>query len=154
MNIPKTPAEFEYDLWTTVDGKYMVRIKATGETIEVDHIVMRLLRAEEKRLRRAIKSDSGSLSNMTVLSIDYLPEESQASNWLADTSNYSEDVLTNILEQALCDNLTPTQYAVYNSCILGGMSYKEYADQIGVSYQSIQNTIRLIQKKAKIIFRP
>ena len=26
--IPKTPVEFDYDLWTTEDGKCMVRVKA------------------------------------------------------------------------------------------------------------------------------
>lgn len=30
MRIPKTPVEFDYDLWTTEDGKCIVRIKATG----------------------------------------------------------------------------------------------------------------------------
>ena len=46
--IPKTPVEFDYDLWTTEDGKCMVRIKSTGEVTEVDREVMKALRAEEK----------------------------------------------------------------------------------------------------------
>ena len=33
--IPKTPIEFDYDLWTTEDGKCMVRVKRTGEQCEV-----------------------------------------------------------------------------------------------------------------------
>ena len=49
--IPKTPVEFDYDLWTTEDGKCMVRVKATGETTEVDREVMKMLRNEEKKLR-------------------------------------------------------------------------------------------------------
>ena len=51
--IPKTPVEFDYDLWTTEDGKCMVRVKATGETTEVDREVMKMLRNEEKKLRRS-----------------------------------------------------------------------------------------------------
>ena len=51
--IPKTPVEFDYDLWTTEDGKCMVRVKATGETTEVDREVMKALRNEEKKLRRS-----------------------------------------------------------------------------------------------------
>lgn len=47
--IPKTPVEFDYDLWTTEDGKCMVRIKATGEVTEVERTVMQVLRSEEKR---------------------------------------------------------------------------------------------------------
>ena len=46
--IPKTPVEFDYDLWTTEDGKCMVRIKATGEVTEVERTVMQVLRSEEK----------------------------------------------------------------------------------------------------------
>lgn len=46
--IPKTPVEFDYDLWTTEDGKCMVRVKITGEVTEVDREVMKILRAEEK----------------------------------------------------------------------------------------------------------
>ena len=48
--IPKTPVEFDYDLWTTTDGKCMVRVKATGEVTEIDRKVMKILRTEEKRL--------------------------------------------------------------------------------------------------------
>lgn len=54
MSIPKTPVEFDYDLWTTEEGKCMVRIKATGEITEVERSVMQVLRSEEKRLRRTI----------------------------------------------------------------------------------------------------
>ena len=36
MKTPKTPIEFDYDLWTTEDGKCMVRVKRTGEVSEVD----------------------------------------------------------------------------------------------------------------------
>ena len=48
MSIPKTPVEFDYDLWTTEEGKCMVRIKATGEVTEVERSVMQVLRSEEK----------------------------------------------------------------------------------------------------------
>ena len=53
MKTPKTPIEFDYDLWTTEDGKCMVRVKITGEVTEVDREVMKALRAEEQRIRRA-----------------------------------------------------------------------------------------------------
>lgn len=58
--IPKTPVEFDYDLWTTEDGKCMVRVKITGEVTEVDREVMKILRAEEKMLRRSYGSDGAS----------------------------------------------------------------------------------------------
>ena len=43
MSIPRTPVEFDYDLWTTAEGKCMVRIKATGEITEVERSVMQVL---------------------------------------------------------------------------------------------------------------
>ena len=60
MKTPKTPVAFDYDLWTTEDGKCMVRVKKTGEVSEVNRDVMRVLRAEEKRIRRSYGSDSTS----------------------------------------------------------------------------------------------
>ncbi|MCD7889638.1 MAG: hypothetical protein LUG23_06975 [Oscillospiraceae bacterium] len=41
----KTPIEFDYDLWTTEDGKCMVRVKLTGEVTEVARDVMKLIQA-------------------------------------------------------------------------------------------------------------
>ena len=153
MKTPKTPAAFDYDLWTTEDGRYMVRIKATGEVAEVEHTVMQLLRAEEKRLRRGSHapqdSDLGTSSKPTILSLDVLPEEIASSQWMIDPKDYAEEISTQVLEAVLRENLTPTQFSVYQACILDGISYKAYADRMGVSYQSVQNAIRLIQKKAK-----
>ena len=50
MKTPKTPIEFDYDLWTTEDGKCMVRVKITGEVTEVDREVMK---ASELRKRES-----------------------------------------------------------------------------------------------------
>ena len=102
--IPKTPVEFDYDLWTTEDGKCMVRVKITGEVTEVDREVMKILRAEEKMLRRSYGSDGASededgeeKTSDAVLSLDAMPEDdvktglltrmisqkkSQCSSWL------------------------------------------------------------------------
>lgn len=75
-NLPKT--EFDYDLWTTEEGKYMVRIRSTGEVAEVNRAVMRALRADEKRSRRA----SAQGKRLSVLSLDILPEDIADSRWL------------------------------------------------------------------------
>ena len=156
MSIPKTPVEFDYELWTTEEGKCMVRIKATGEITEVERSVMQVLRSEEKRLRRTISPEQGpsreGKTAPTVLSLDMLPEDVADSSWLADTYDYTEEISTKLLERSLRESLTPTQYGIYQACILNGISYKAYADRMDVSYQSVQNAIRLIQKKAKNIF--
>lgn len=44
--------DFEYDLWTTEDGRCIVQLRLTREKCEVDRKTFRLLWAEEKRLRR------------------------------------------------------------------------------------------------------
>ena len=56
------------------------------------------------------------------------------------------------LDQKRVETAYPNQYGIYQACILNGISYKAYADQMGVSYQSVQNAIRLIQKKSKKYF--
>lgn len=117
MSIPKTPVEFDYDLWTTEEGKCMVRIKATGEITEVERSVMQVLRSEEKRLRRTISPEQGpsreGKTAPTVLSLDMLPEDVADSSWLADTYDYTEEISTKLLERSLRESLTPTQYGIY-----------------------------------------
>ena len=80
--IPKTPVEFDYDLWTTEDGKCMVRIKSTGEVTEVDREVMKALRAEEKWMRRKMTGapvPGAEEATATVLSLDFAPRPKRTS---------------------------------------------------------------------------
>ena len=160
MKTPKTPLEFDYDLWTTEDGKCMVRIKETGETCEVSRDIMRLLRSEEKKLRRAQAgvpvSGCSEEIRASLLSLDYVSmvdAEGMSPAWLEAPSNLEEDVVTLILDEEFRKTLTPTQLDIYVSCILNGISYKDYADQKGVAYQSIQKAILLIRKKAQKFFK-
>ena len=94
--IPKTPVEFDYDLWTTEDGKCMVRVKLTGEVTEVDRDVMRILRSEEKKLRRSFtgsSSDEEENAEQSVLSLDSLPyDDVKAAAWLADPHDLLNEV--------------------------------------------------------------
>ena len=156
MSKLKTLAEFDYDLWTTEDGKCMVRVKTSGEVTEVDRTVMQALRAEEKWLRRDSIPVKGlhteGKSTPMILSLNVLPEEIVVSSWLADDCDYAEEISTKLLERSLRESLTPTQYSIYQACVLNGASYKAYARQMGISYQSVQKTIHLIRKKAKKIF--
>lgn len=130
----------------------MVRIKATGEVTEVERAVMQVLRSEEKRLWRKYQISKAGDSKPTILSLDALPDEVTSSRWVADMNDYTEEISTKLLEESLRKSLTPTQYRVFKACILKGISYKAYADQMGVSYQSVQHSIKQIQKKAKKIF--
>lgn len=76
--------EFDYHLWTTEENgikKYWVKVKETGEVTEVDVNVMRLLRREEKKLRRALE---GQEAAGVVLSLDCVSDEEVAEYWLTD----------------------------------------------------------------------
>lgn len=156
----KTPIDFEYDLWVSEDGKAMVRVKRTGETCEVSQETMRLLRSEEKRHRRAqtgvpVAGCRGDVKT-TLLSLDFVSvqdAEEMSPAWLDDHSDIEKDVEIKHLEQEFHASLTGVQRDIYISCLLHGLSYKDYADRKGVSYQSVQQAVLLIRKKAKKYFK-
>ena len=154
MSIPKTPLEFDYDLWTTEDGKCMVRIKATGEVTEVERTVMQVLRSEEKRLRRASSSEQGpnteGKSPPTVLSLDVLPEDVTGSRWLVDTCDYAEEISTKLLEKSLRESLTPTQYGIYQACILHGVATKPMRTKWESAIRVSKTQSASFRKKRKI----
>ena len=160
MKIPKTPIEFDYDLWTTEDGKCMVRVKSTGEVTEVDREVMKILRTEEKRLRRSYGSDSTSEdedsaeeTSNPVLSLDAMPEDDvKSAAWLADSSDFMKDAELKMLEKELMQTLTPLQLDVYMACITNGQTPTAYAKEHNMKRQSVNDAITLIRKKAKKIF--
>ena len=157
--VMRTPIDFEYDLWVSEDGKYMVRIKETGETCEVSQATMRFLRKEEKKHRRSkhgIPLECCPEEKKSLLSLSYvsvLGAEEMSPAWLEDCSCMEEDVEVKILEQAFRKSLTPAQCDIYSECLLGGHSCKEYADSKGVSYQSVQQAVMLIRKKAEKVFK-
>lgn len=156
MGVPKTPKDFDYDLWTTESGSYMVRIKATGEVCEVGAETMRFLRAEEKRLRRFLNMGSQTqAADGAVLSLDRFKQEvsdNRLSSCLESQGDLEKIALANIIVERFQADLTPNQLAVYKNCILGGKSYVEYAGECGFSYQYIQKCVAAIRKKAKKFF--
>ena len=161
--IPKTPVEFDYDLWTTEDGKCMVRVKITGEVTEVDRKVMRILRAEEKRLRRSkqgvpISGTEGKTAEerASVLSLSYVSYEGCEDlepYWLIDSSSMEESVMFWMSEKEFRATLTPRQLDIYLNCIIGGQSKIDYAAANNMQRQSVYNAATLIMKKAKYFFK-
>lgn len=154
----KTPIEFDYDLWAGENGERMVRVKRTGEVCEVDADTFRLLRAEEKRLRRSMQGVPGSEKGETavMLSLDFVSVEDGGDGltpaWLEAFDNTEDTVMLRSVEHELRSMLTPAQLDIYKACLLGGISYKDYAGRKGVSYQSVQQAVILIRKKAAKIF--
>lgn len=148
----KTLKDFDYDLWTTEENgikKYYVRAKSTREVTEVDAGVMRLLRSEEKKMRRYIK-EQNILG--TPLSLDSHTDETVEGTWLADSYDLNEDVQTAIMEDDFNYSLSPLQRAVYEYCIKNNGSPSAFADDKGITKQAVSNTLRKIRKKAKDFF--
>lgn len=136
----------------------MVRVKHTGEETEVDRSTMRILRAEEKKLRRSktgVPISGCEDETATLLSLDYVSiqdAEDLSPSWLEDPHDFIEDAITKMLEEELRSSLTKKQLDIYTSCIIGDMTFKDYAERRGTSPQSIQYAVSLIRKKAKNIF--
>ncbi len=155
MGVPKTPKDFDYDLWTTERGEYMVRVKATGEICEVSCETMRFLRTEEKQMRRAMNKSSQSVKQIVkgpILSLDNLKQENGNSLFPVsqeDQSDLERIVMANILVERFLAELTPSQLDVYKNCILSGKNYAEYARELGLSRQYIHRCIAAIRSKAK-----
>ena len=160
MRIPKTPVEFDYDLWTTEDGKCMVRVKRTGEVCEVSREAMQVLRNEEKKLRRSYASDGVSedeegndKASDAILSLDALPDDDvRSSAWLADPNNQIEMALNEICIEDLRKSLSSNQREIFEVVMLGGMGVREYARQKGLNHKTVVEAIASIRKKAKKYF--
>ena len=158
--IPKTPIEFDYDLWTTEDGKCMVRVKRTGEQCEVSRETFRILRAEEKKLRRSMTgvpvcgSDDEEV-RMSILSLDYVSidgGDELSPAWLEDPHDEVSEVLFDITEAEFRKSLTDNQLDVYTNCMIKGMSQKAYAESKGISPVAVFYACKCIREKAKKYF--
>ena len=160
MKTPKTPIEFDYDLWTTEVGKCMVRVKITSEVTEVDRKVMKILRTEEKRIRRSYGVDNSSededgveYPSDAVLSLDALPDDDvKVAAWLADPYDFISEIQSADLEKEFRKRLTDRECDVYDFCIHIGGSQQECANNSGLSISRVCKIIAAIRKKAKNFF--
>ncbi len=148
--------DFEYDLWTTEDGRCMVRVRLTKEECEVDRETFRLLRAEEKRLRRERTPQKGNgISDGTSkhpLSLDIVDRDAEGRNWNTDPRDLIEEsILAQMIEQFRLQ-LTPRQLDVFEKCLLGGMSLRAYAREHGYAFSTVKGIQDEIRKKFKKIF--
>ena len=157
MRPPKTPTDFDYVLWTTEDGRYMVRVKSTGEETEVDKETIRFLRAEEHRARDyATKFDSDKLQDAVSLSDLYTDDPSKemdTSKMLADPTDFTQDIITATVEQEFLALLTSSQMDIYKEVLKNGVKPSAYAKALGISPSVITRQIQAIQKRAKIFFK-
>ena len=160
MKTPKTPVTFDYDLWTTENGKCMVRVKKTGEVSDVNRDVMRVLRAEEKRIRRSYGSDSTSededsaeKSSDSVLSLDAMPEDDvKSAAWLADSRDCMEELITALKEKELLSLLTEKQRELHLAMTREGLTLREFARRKGIGIRAAFDLKAAVQKKFQKIF--
>lgn len=148
MKTPKTPIEFDYDLWTTEDGKCMVRLKATGEECEVSIEIFRYLRAEEKRIRRTFDGDA-------TLSLDVIiaDDDNMTPGWLIDVAESPESVVSSrTLEEEFINRLTPVQHDLYLKCLCGGLPLAQYARHKNLHVTTVWEIRNAIREKYKRIF--
>ena len=151
--IPKTPIEFDYDLWTTEDGKCMVRVKLTGEVTEVDREVMKVLRAEEKKLRRSYTGGNSddteeAEDKNSILSLDALPDDDvKAAAWLADPRDFVKELETQMLIDEFRCSLSAIQREIFDVVMSGGMGVREYARLKGLNHKTVVEAIASMRKK-------
>ena len=140
--------KFDYDLWTTNDDgvkRYWVRIRATQEVVEVDLKTLRFLRAEEKKIYRAIEDARNNAG--TVLSYELFEDEEASGEWLIDKKDLETQVLMQSEIDAVVKTLTPKQFWVYKNCILEGMELREFARKNNLSYSTVKDIRDAIRKK-------
>ena len=156
--IPKTPIEFDYDLWTTEDGKCMVRVKITGEVTEVDREVMKALRAEEKRIRRALRSNEGTVKDgiahqPRIFSLSAVSEnEMEKSDWLVDPTSDFANIEARLFVESAMEMLSPLEQEIFLSCLLGEMPIRQFAERNGMRKSTAWDMANSIRKKLQEIF--
>jgi len=153
--IPKTPIEFDYDLWTTEDGKCMVRVKLTGEVCEVNRDAFRVLRAEEKKLRRSypVRADDECDPCVKTLSLDVVTSDDvDEASWLEDKSDDISFMLTKICVDEVRLTLSPFQRDVFDTVMMDGVSIREFARVRKLHHKTVEEAVCAIRKKFKNIF--
>ena len=155
---PKTPIEFDYDLWTTEDGKCMVRVKISGEVTEVDREVMKALRAEEKRIRRALRSNEGTVKDgiahqPRTFSLSAVSEnEMEKSDWLVDPTSDFANIEARLFVESAMEMLSPLEQEIFLSCLLGEMPIRQFAERNGMRKSTAWDMANSIRKKLQEIF--
>ena len=136
----------------------MVRVKITGEVTEVDREVMKALRAEEKRIRRALKSNEGTAKDGTehqtrIFSLSAVSEnEMEKSDWLVDPASDFANVEARLFVESAMEMFSPLEQEIFSSCLLGGMPIRQFAERKGIRKSTAWDMANSIRKKLQEIF--
>lgn len=142
----------------------MVRVRRTREECEVDQETFRLLRAEEKRIRRGLSlpADVEDLSPQVAMTQNIkhplplddvdLDDESERKSWYFDPHDMEREIVFRIAEKAFLETLTPRQAEVYRDCISCNVKKSEYAEYSGISPSRVSRVLHQIHLAAKKFF--
>ena len=136
----------------------MVRVKITGEVTEVKREVMKALRAEEKRIRRALMSNEGTAKDGTehqprIFSLSAVSEnEMEKSDWLVDPTSDFSNVEARLFVESAMEMLSPLEKEIFSSCLLEGMPIRQFAERKGMRKSTAWDIANSIRKKLQEIF--
>lgn len=114
----------------------MVRVKQTGEVCEVSRETMKILRNEEKKLRRSMSGVpviGCEEEETTLLSLDYVSYEGgedMSPAWLADPLDFENDALFHIRLKEFKAVLTPLELSVFECCIVRDLTMRGYEEEL------------------------
>lgn len=147
--------DFEYDLWITEDGRCIVRVRRTKEECEVNREIFRLLRAEEKRMRRKKtlekRDDLPDEAARPPLSLHIRDTEEEGTSWHTDPTDLIEESILDLTVEQFRSQLTEKQLDVFEKCLLGDMSLRAYAREKGCAFATVKGIQDEIRMKFKNI---
>lgn len=134
----------------------MVRVKRTGEQCEVSKETFRILRAEEKRLRRSYVGTpiaEEEENTCPILSLDTISEDDvKDASWLADPQNLESNVLAEMFIEEFCRTLSPIQAIFFRECILNGQNYRAFSRKYHIGKTTTWRWQKEIREKIKKFF--
>ena len=153
---------FPYDQWKTKEGKRMARLRTTKEETETTDDVSRELWKYQQEVKQensvydeesAKDTSSKNYNNIKhPVSLDRDVSEadgSMDSSWAKAGGDPLEMILKTELENELLKSLSEKQRNVYMECMLGGLSFAEYAREHNVTRQAIYKLVKKIRAKTR-----
>ena len=119
---------------------------------------MRILRAEEKRIRRALRSDEGTAKEGTehqhrTYSLSAVSEnEMEKSDWLVDPTSDFANVEARLFVKSAIEMLSPLEQEIFSSCLLGEMPIRQFAERNEMRKSTAWDMANSIRKKLQEIF--
>ena len=86
------------------------------------------------------------------LSLDAIYDDDCSDSWSIDAKNVADEVMARLLAEKLIQSLPDRQIDVYFSCMIDGMSIREYCRQRHLSFGAAISAVEAIRKKFEKIY--